>query len=75
MKKSEAIDIIKGLYPTDSPYPDTNEVGKKLMLEAIEETRFDWRDLPIHVLVRYAEKCIAKDNENIHRFNEKYHGK
>lgn len=67
MKKSEAIDIIKGLYPSDSQYPETNEVGKQLMLESMDEAKFDWRDLPIHVLVRYAEKCMAKDNETIRK--------
>jgi len=72
MNKKEAISSIENLYPTDSPFPDTNKVGQELLFESLHEVGFDWRDLPEAVLVRYAEKCIAKDGESIRRFNEKY---
>jgi len=75
MNKIEAIHSIEKLYPTDSPFPDTNKVGQELLFESLQEIGFDWRDLPEAVLVRYAEKCIERDNDCIRRFNEKYHGK
>jgi len=72
MKKHEIINVIQNLYPTDSQFADTNAIGKQLMLEAIEECKFDWRDLPIHVLRKWAEKCEAKEQEADRKFNEKY---
>lgn len=72
MNKQEAIDFIAGQYPIDSDYSDTNEIGRQFMLEAMEETNFNWRDLPEEVLVRWAEKCELKEARDIRRFNEKY---
>jgi hypothetical protein len=74
MNKDEAINHINQLYPIDSQFTDTNEVGKQLMVEAMEEVGFDWRTLPEPVLIRWAEKCLQKDEDCIRRFNAKYHG-
>lgn len=72
MKKPEAISIIENLYPTDSPFPDTNKVGQELLFESLKEIGFDWRDLTEAVLVRWAEKCESREREAERRFNEKY---
>ncbi len=57
MNIEEAIDDIEALYPTDSPFPDTNEIGKELLNQAIEEVYSDWRNLPEEVILRYAQLC------------------
>lgn len=71
MSKKESIATIEGLYPIDSQYPDTNEVGRQLLLESIQEANFNWRDLPEEVLAIWSRKCVEKENESIRRFNEK----
>ncbi len=60
----ELVSTIEGLYPIDSEYDDTKEVGEMLLTEAIQDVFFDWRDLPQEVLVKYAELCIDRDNSN-----------
>ena len=71
MSKKESIATIEELYPIDSQYPDTNEVGRQLLLESIQEANFNWRDLPEEVLAIWSRKCVEKENESIRRFNEK----
>lgn len=71
MSKKESIATIEEMYPIDSQYPDTNEVGRQLLLESIQEANFNWRDLPEEVLAVWSRKCIEKENESIRRFNEK----
>lgn len=65
MDKKEAIDTISELYPIDSQYLDTKEIGKKLLIESIEEVEFDWRELPDSVLIRLAYKCLCNFNDNL----------
>jgi hypothetical protein len=60
MDKQDFIHTIKALYPIDSQFQDTSEVGKKLLIEAIEES--DWRDLPVEILSLYAAKCEYEHN-------------
>ena len=62
MTREEAISNINSLYPVDSDYKDTAEVGRKLLNQAKKDTGFDWRDLPDRTLIRYAELCIHRDN-------------
>lgn len=71
MSKKESIATIEEMYPIDSQYPDTNEVGRELLLESIQEANFNWRDLPEEVLAIWSRKCVEKENESIRRFNEK----
>jgi len=66
--KQELIDIIEGLYPVDSACPEVNDVGKHLLLQAMEEVGFNWRELPKKVLNRYAFLCLEKEENNF-RFN------
>lgn len=63
--KDKYIDTIRGLYPADSRYPDTAEIGRRLLLEAMEKTAFNWRDLPEDVLRIYAELCEQEDAKSI----------
>jgi len=62
MNRKEAIEIIEGLYPVDSDYPDTNAVGDRLLARAKREAE-NWRTLPDAILFRYAELCLAEENK------------
>ena len=46
------------LYPPDSEHADTRAEGERIMLEAMRESGFDWRTLPVEVRARMASKCI-----------------
>lgn len=72
MDKKQAIYSISGLYPIDSQFENTNEIGKQFMMEAIEETNFDWRNLPEEVLIKWAEKCESKEIADVRKLREKY---
>ena len=61
MDREEAIQQIEGLFPTDSQYEKTNEVGERLLAQAKREVA-GWRTEPTEVLIRYAELCIAEEN-------------
>lgn len=63
--KDDAIKMIEGLYPTDSEFTSTNEIGEQLLRQAREELNIitDWRDEPTEVLIRYAELCQQKEEE------------
>ena len=61
-RRDELITKIEGLYPTDSQFSETNEIGKKLLDQARQEVENkNWRDLPIEILKRYAELCEDQD--------------
>ena len=60
MSKQNYINTIEALFPIDSQWYNTSEVGKRLLLEAIQET--DWRNLPEEVLRLWAIKCQWEDN-------------
>lgn len=62
MTRDEAIKNIEALYPTDSQYPDTAQIGQELLSQAKREVN-GWRTEPTAVLVRYAELCINKEKE------------
>ncbi len=59
MDRDDAIGIIDALYPTDSEFEGTNQIGAKLLAQAKTEVRVSltWRNEPTKVLVRYAELC------------------
>lgn len=60
MNRSESISNIEALFPIDSEYQDTNEVGKTLLLKAIEN--IGWRKLSDEILIEYANLCIREDD-------------
>ncbi|MFD0862507.1 hypothetical protein ACFQ1M_09835 [Sungkyunkwania multivorans] len=64
MKPEEAIGHIESLYPADSEYEDTAEIGIRLLTKAKRETMASWRDLPTNTLIRYAQLCIQKEDQH-----------
>ena len=61
MDREEAIQVIEGLFPCDSPYEETNKVGEKLLSQAKREVN-GWRTEPTEVLIRYAQLCISEEH-------------
>ncbi len=51
------LDGIETLYPADSPTVRTAFIGQVLLHHALENTYYNWRDLPLDVLVRYLAIC------------------
>lgn len=61
--REEAIQIIDSLFPIDSPYEETAEIGKELLAQAKRETE-DWRyTLPDATLLRYADLCFQHERD------------
>lgn len=61
MNREQAIATIEGLYPVDSQYHETNEIGRRLLQQAKEEVD-NWRNESTEVLIRYAELCLDTEN-------------
>ena len=55
-----AIEVIESLFPADSQFIDTAEIGRKLLEQAKSEVS-GWRTEPTEVLIRYAELCISME--------------
>lgn len=62
MSKDKIIQNIEGLYPTDCEYSNTNTIGKVLLLTALKNSKFDWRELPENVLLEYERLCLNEEN-------------
>jgi len=58
----DAIANIELLFPPDSEYKDTREIGRSLLQEAIGNVGFTWRDYPDDVLIEFAKLCVIEDN-------------
>lgn len=67
MNKQEAIGHIEALYPPDSEYADTREIGMWLMDDVVcSGTPYqNWRDLPEKDLIRLAEYNLAQAGEPV----------
>lgn len=65
MTTQEAIQHIEALYPPDSEYPDTAEIGKNLMDWAVGNPvgYKNWRDMTDDQLIRLAEANL-EDHDN-----------
>ncbi|SDP70402.1 hypothetical protein [Desulforhopalus singaporensis] len=61
MTREEAIKHIEMLFPADSEYSHSREIGKRLLKQAKEELE-GWRSESTPVLVRYAQLCIEMEN-------------
>jgi len=61
MNREQAISNIESLYPIDSQYEATREMGEKLLAQAKRECE-GWRNLPDAILFRYAELCMQQDD-------------
>ena len=68
MNRDQAIDTIKALYPADSEYPDTAEIGQKILEQAKREVA-GWQTEPTEVLIRYAQLCIQEENKRYNQAN------
>ena len=65
MNREQAISTIEALYPIDSQYADTNEIGERLLAQAKREVE-DWRTtLSDAVLIRYADLCQQEEAKPI----------
>jgi len=67
MTRDEAIRIIDSLYPTDSEFEQTNQVGEELLAQAKREVNVNpltWRNEPTRILIRYAELCEQREAES-----------
>lgn len=62
MEKSKIIRDIENYYPIDSEYSETNLIGQRLLIMAIQQTRFNWRNLPEKVLIKYRDLCFDEEN-------------
>ena len=62
MNREYAIEVINSLYPPDCEFPDTAAIGQELLEQARNEVQ-GWRTEPTEVLIRFAELCIQKENE------------
>ena len=66
MEREQAIQMIEGLFPADSQYIKTSEIGERLLAQAKMEV-VGWRNEPTDVLIRYAELCMAEENRQARR--------
>lgn len=62
MTKDQIIQGIENLYPIDSDFQKTNEIGEKLLMQAIKYS--DWRSLPIDILREYLTLCEYQERTN-----------
>lgn len=70
MNREQAIANIEGLYPADSQYEQTAEIGQKLLEQAKREVK-GWRTEPTPVLIRYAEICMSLEAQETRKFLSK----
>ena len=70
MDRSEAISTIEALFPADSQYEDSREIGKRLLEQAESEVN-GWRNKPDEVLIRYAELCMQEDERQTRRLEDR----
>lgn len=71
--RDNLIKTIDNLFSIDSEFEDTNQIGKDLLMQAIEQ--IGWRTLPDDILEEYARLCVNKDNEQTERSLRKYNYK
>lgn len=58
-RRQSAVDTISGLYPPDSDYEDTRELGKGDLIDALCA---EWRSLPVAVLEHIAQRQHMRDH-------------
>ena len=56
-EKQRILDGIEALYPADSANGRTAFIGQILLHHALENTYYNWRDLPPSVLAHYLAIC------------------
>jgi len=55
--RQRILDGIEALYPADAGNEKTAFIGQVLVRYALDNTLYNWRDLPIEVLERYLAIC------------------
>lgn len=60
MTRDECINIIQPLFPADSQYLSTADIGRRLLDQARRDCN-NWRHEPLDVLERYAQLCIEEE--------------
>ena len=58
--RNKAIRAIEALFPADSEYIGTAEIGEELLAQAKREMQ-GWRTEPTEILIRYAELCVERE--------------
>ena len=57
LERQRILDGIEALYPADSPNSKLSFIGQVLMNHALENSLYNWRELPLPVLARYLAVC------------------
>lgn len=55
--RQRILDGIEALYPADAGNEKAAFIGQVLLRYALENTLYNWRDLPLEVLERYLAIC------------------
>jgi len=69
----QAIADIEALFPADSQYHGSREVGERLLAQAKMEVE-GWRSESPAVLMRYAELCRQEENKVTQEFLREHRG-
>ncbi len=67
-KREKAIITIHGLYPPDTQWDDTNEIGQRLLKQAKINT---WKNEPDEVLFEYARLCEIENDREVREAKRK----
>lgn len=57
------LDGIEALYPADASAQKTAFIGQVLLRYALENTLYNWRELPDDILERYLAVCEEYENK------------
>lgn len=68
-KRAEYIDIISNLYPPDSEYTSTAEVGLEIVEEIVARR---WRELPEDILQEIASAMVAREHRDARRYRKPF---
>ena len=64
-EKQRILDGIEALYPADSATGRSAFIGQILLHHALENTYYNWRDLPVSVLARYLAICEDYERKSL----------
>ena len=70
IKRDGIIQEIEQLFPVDSCYTATKEIGQRLLDQAKRNTE-NWRNLPEEILREYWRLCRNEENKQIQKLKKK----
>jgi len=70
LTKEQIIQECEGLFPPDSNFPDTAEIGKRFLEQAKSEIE-GWRTEPKEVLFRFLQLCKDEDSRQTRKHLKK----